>query len=128
MNKIFLLQSEYVHCHLTGIEVHAQCISSIHQFFQCGHIVLTHQMAEYLRTDTEEIELAIGSYAETTHHEAEELGKPIAPDETSASLLLDGIQAPEREEDVYLIAYSCSTCCQREDSCQFIKIAREGNQ
>ena len=37
----------------------------------------------------------------------EEFGEPVSTSETTTLFLLDGVEAPEGEEDVYLITY-CS--------------------
>ena len=106
-DKVLFLEAEHVHRHFAGVEVDAEGLGCLDEFLERRHIVLAHQIAEYLRTSAEEVEAARGSDLQSAHHEAEEFGEPITARERAALLLLDGVETPEGEEDVHLIAYCC---------------------
>ena len=114
-----------MHRHFTGVEVDAECFSGLDEFFKRRHIVLAHQVAEYLRASPEEVETARGCHFQATHHEAENLCKPVAARQRASLLLLDGVETPEGEEDVHLVAYGRCTRTQGEYCRQLVEVATE---
>ena len=96
-----------MHRHLAGIEVDAESLGCLDEFFEGCHIVLTHQVAEDLRTCTEEIKATCGRDLQSTHHKTEEFGEPVTASERTAVFLFDGVETPESEEDVHLVTYCC---------------------